>query len=108
LGSTILYAPDGLARCPGFFYATSPPHPTARLDLSERAFLLTAPFQATVHLALTTKEGAMREQINADLKEAMKAGDKRRVTTALPPKPDIGTKSLDSVPTRGGGPDFCF
>ena len=50
----------------------------------------------------------MREQINADLKEAMKAGDKRRVTTALPPKPDIGTKSLDSVPTRGGGPDFCF
>lgn len=30
---------------------------------------------------LTTKEDAMREQINSDLKEAMKAGDKHRVGT---------------------------
>ncbi len=40
------------------------------------------PFARPAYISpLTTKEGAMREQINSDLKEAMKAGEKHRVGT---------------------------
>jgi hypothetical protein len=60
--------------------------------------LLCRPAPAYISL-LTTKEGAMREQINADLKQAMKAGDKQRVGTLRLINAAIKSADIDARPS---------